>query len=99
MASLGFSGLTASELAAERSCLGSDAALPSLWWTTTVEDDDAVLERMRPFLEGLVARPDGDMLLVGHGGIGGRCDALFSLPVWRTGDRSFSQLKLCPNGV
>lgn len=64
---VGLCGLALEGLRAEFPRLAPDATLAYPWWTPQAEDGDAVLARVRPFLERLVAGRDGDALLIGHG--------------------------------
>jgi broad specificity phosphatase PhoE len=63
----GFRGLGLDDLESRFPRIAPDAELPYPWWTLDVEEDDTVLQRMRPFLERLVEQGSGDVLLVGHG--------------------------------
>lgn len=64
---VGFVGLTLEELRAEFPRIAPDASLPHPWWTPHAEDAAAVLARVAPFLEALLANGQEDVLLVGHG--------------------------------
>lgn len=74
---VGFEGLTLEALRAECRRIAPDAMLRHPWWTPDAEDDDAVLARVAPFLEDLLAHPDGDVLLVGHGASVGAATRFF----------------------
>lgn len=74
---VGFQGLSLEALRAEFRRVAPDAALPYPWWTPQAEDDAAVLARVAPFLERLLERRDGDVLLVGHGASVGAATRFF----------------------
>ncbi len=73
----GFRGMTVTEMRRECPGVAPEARLPYPWWTAAAEDEDAVLARARPFLEDLVSRRDGDVLLVGHGASVGAATRFF----------------------
>ena len=74
---VGFRGLTLDALRAEFGRVAPDATLPHPWWTPHAEDDAAVLARVAPFLERLLERREGDVLLVGHGASVGAATRFF----------------------
>jgi broad specificity phosphatase PhoE len=69
----GFVGQRLDDLRTRFSHLAADAALPHPWWTTESEDSGDVEARVRPFLDSLIRRGEGDALLVGHGASVGAC--------------------------
>ncbi len=62
-----FAGLNLDGLRRDYDRVAPDAKLPDPWWTAEPEDEDDVLERVRPFLDRIVREETGDVLLVGHG--------------------------------
>ncbi|NLS77645.1 MAG: histidine phosphatase family protein [Chloroflexi bacterium] len=62
-----FQGQTVEELRERFPVVPADAALPYPWWGSELEDAAAVLGRIGPFIDALIARGGEDALLVGHG--------------------------------
>ncbi len=62
----GFVGMTLAQLRERFPQLAPDARLPYPWWTCEVETTGAIVARVQPFLERLLAE-GRDGLLIGHG--------------------------------
>ena len=62
-----FTGLTLEDLRTEFAHLAQDATLAYPWWTTEIEDSEAVRARVAPYVDHLVVCAEDDVLLVGHG--------------------------------
>ena len=66
-----FRGLTLEEMRRDYDGLAAGSELPYPWWRVEIEDEDAVLTRVRPFLERIVRETSRDILLVCHGASAG----------------------------